>query len=105
MRIIFKFDQEAWLKPYIDMNTEPRKFAQKFLPKEFLRLINNVVFETTIENVRKHRDIKFAATETTTKYLVSESIIKNIFLETFVSHINRKHTYSGINQFILAFQY
>ena len=87
MRIIFKFDQEAWLKPYIDMNTEPRKF------------------ETTIENVRKHRDIKFVATETTTKYLVSESIIKNIFLETFVSHINRKHTYSGINQFILAFQY
>ena len=26
---IIQFDQEAWLKPYIDMNTDPRKKCKK----------------------------------------------------------------------------
>ena len=34
--------------------------------------MNNAVFRKTIENVRKHRDIKFVTTETKRNYLVSE---------------------------------
>ena len=33
---IIKFNQEAWLKPYIDMNTELRKAAKMILKKIFL---------------------------------------------------------------------
>ena len=29
VHIIIQFDQEAWLKPYIDMNTDPRKKCKK----------------------------------------------------------------------------
>ena len=34
--------------------------------------MNNAFFGRTMENVRKHRDIKFVTTETRRNYLVSE---------------------------------
>ena len=33
---IIEFDQEAWLKPYIDMNTDLRKQAKNDFEKDFL---------------------------------------------------------------------
>ena len=36
--------------------------------------MNNAVFRKTMENLRKHRDIKLFATERRRKYLVSESV-------------------------------
>ena len=88
---VIKFNQNAWLKPYKDMNSKLRQKAKKNFEKDFFRLFG-VVSGKTMENVRKHRNIKLVKTERGRNYLVSEPnyYITMLFTENLLAIELRK---------------
>ena len=98
---VIEFNQEAWLKSYIDMNAELRKLAKNDFEKDFFKLMNNSVFGKTMENIRKHSDIKLVTTDKKRSKLVSEPNYHTInLISEDLSIIEMKKTKVKMNKSI-----
>ena len=96
---IIEFNQEAWLKPYIDMNTELRKVAKNDFKKDFFKLMNNSVFGKAMENIKKNRDIKLVTTNKRRSKLVSEPNYHKInYISKDLSIIEMNNTKAKMNK-------
>ena len=83
------------------MNTELRKTAKNDFEKDFFKLRNNSVFEKTMENVRKHRDIKLVTTDKKRRKLVSEPNYHTMnYISENLSIIEMKRTKVKMNKLI-----
>ena len=89
---VIQFNQEAWLKQHIDMNTKLRTEAKNYFKKDFFKSMNNSVFRKTMGNVRKHRDIKLETTYKKKKSIGSKTFItiQQYTFQELISNWNEK---------------
>ena len=94
-----KFDESAWLKPYITLNTDLRTNAKNDSEKDFFKLMNNSVFPKTMENIRNRVDIRLVNDRRKAEKLSAKPNFKHltIFDEDLVS-IHMKRTKLKFNK-------
>ena len=75
---ILEFKQSAWMKPYIDFNTQKRKEATNEANKNLFKLLNNAVYGKTMENMRKRTKIRITTNE--------KDFLKYASTPTYIDH-------------------
>ena len=75
---ILEFKQSAWMKPYIDVNTQKRKEATNEGDKNVFELLNNAVHGKTMEIMKKRIKIRIIKKE--------KDFIKYDSRPTYINH-------------------
>ena len=90
---IIKSNQKAWLKPHINMNTDPRNKAKMIFKKYFFKLMNTVVFGKTTKNLRKIETLNLYNIKKNKIFGIRTKIwYNNFFFWISISNRNEKNT-------------
>ena len=86
---ILKFKQSDRFKKYIDFNIDKRKNVVNSFKKEFFKLMNNSVYDKTMENLWKRIKLRLVNVADCYKKWVSKPsfVSQKIFIKTFVVFI------------------
>ena len=74
---VLEFKQAAWIKPYVDFNTEMRRLATSSSAKNFFKFLNNALYGRTMMNLRKQVNIRLTTSTTTARNLIAKPNFKS----------------------------
>jgi hypothetical protein len=60
---LLQFEQESFIRPYIELSTKYRQAAQSDFERDFYKLLNNVIFGKSMENILKRVSVKLVKKE------------------------------------------
>ena len=75
---VLEFKQEAWLKSYIEFNTNKWKAATSDFEKDFFKLLSNSVYGKSMESPRKRVNIEIVNSEKRIKKVLAKPTLKNL---------------------------
>ncbi|XP_054281419.1 uncharacterized protein LOC128999086 [Macrosteles quadrilineatus] len=58
-----KFSQSPWMEKYIEFNSKLRSEATNKFSKDFFKLLNNATFGKSLQNNRRHMDVRVVTTK------------------------------------------
>ena len=100
---VLGFEQSPWMEPYIAMNTQRRAKTKNAFEKDFWKLMNNSVFEKTMEDVRKQVNIDLVrqvGEEQRLRRLISDPVFvsRKIFYGANLVAVYRRQTNVKLNK-------
>ena len=87
---ILKFKQKAWMKEYIEHNTQKRMEATTESLKNFFKLMTNAAYGKTTENKRNRMKLRIVASE--------KDFIKYASRPTFIGYKKMSKDYHVIHE-------
>ena len=96
---VLAFEQKPWLQPYINKNQILRKNAKNDFEKDQAKLYNNSIYGKTVENQKKHTDIRLVNNERHCKMLLKKPhVMRFKIFEENLAAIELRKTKALINK-------